>query len=86
MDNPSDVKKRWSSLEQAAFYGFLVGMIPAAIHLFSVWTNRAPAGQWSIREVSPLDDVFYWTGVLSTGPILFVVIASIRNAFFKNSS
>jgi hypothetical protein len=79
-------KGRWN-LERAALWGLAIGAVPGAISAYMVWTNRPPAGQWGpVHEVTIFDQIFYWLGVFATGPILFIVAASILNAIAKNSN
>jgi hypothetical protein len=77
--------KRWNQ-ERAALWGLLIGGIPGAACAISHWLNRPPPGEWSIRQVTIFDDVFYWVGVFASGPILFVAIPSILNMIGRNSN
>jgi hypothetical protein len=81
----SEPTKRWN-VERAALWGLLIGGIPGATLALSRWLNTPPRGEWgAVRQVTMLDDAFYWIGVFATGPILFVVCASILNILGRDS-
>lgn len=55
--------------------------IVLAVELLGIWAGTKIPDPWLSR---PTEFVAYWIGFFLVGPILFVVIASIRNAFAKN--
>jgi hypothetical protein len=67
-------RKKWS-LWRAALYGFIFSALLYAFHVFAVRDENLPGP--SAAELGAI------TGLLSVGPIIFVMVALVRNLFVK---
>jgi hypothetical protein len=80
------VQQRWSLL-RAALYGILLMLLVFGVHLLGIWAGTKEPDPWLNAIDVPLPSfVAHWIGYFALGPILFVVIAVIRNAFARKST
>jgi hypothetical protein len=76
------MSKRWS-LWRAALYGLLLMLVVFAVHLLGIWAGTKAPDPWLNTNIALGSLLANWIGYFMPGPILFVVIAAIRNMFVR---
>jgi hypothetical protein len=86
MQQSSAATRRWS-LARAALYGLILMGVVFGVELLGIWTGSKDPDPWfDVAASSPAEFAVYWIGFFLTGPIVFVVIALIRNLFVRDST
>jgi len=76
------MRKRWS-LWRAALYGLLLMLFAFTVHILGLWAGTKPPDPWLSSDV-PLHMLLpHWIAYFMPGPILFVIVAAIRNMFVR---
>ena len=72
---------------RAAFYGLLPALVVLVVQILGEWAEtRSPYPMLTIEMMrtgaaSPAEFIGYWAGYFTPGPLLFVLIAAIRNLY-----
>ncbi|HEY2136077.1 MAG TPA: hypothetical protein VGH49_09325 [Xanthobacteraceae bacterium] len=85
MYHPPGTAKRWKPA-RAATYGLLASVLVIVVHVVEIRIGARPPDPWlDVHSVAPIEFLSYWGGRLVAVPILFVLIAIVRNAFVKTA-
>jgi hypothetical protein len=76
------MSKRWS-LWRAVLYGLLLMLFVFAVHILGIWAGTTPPDPWLSSAVPIHILLAHWIAYLMPGPILFVIVAAIRNMFVR---
>jgi hypothetical protein len=76
------MRERWGLL-RAASYGFVAMMVVFAFDIAGIRLGSRAPDPWLNINIVPYELIGYWGGYFASGPILFVLIAAVRNLFVK---
>lgn len=77
------MRNRWN-LWRAALYGLFLMLLVFGVHILGIWAGTKEPDPWLNIDAVPVHlFVVHWIAYFTPGPILFVVIAAIRNLFVK---